>query len=342
MSGNYLGFSQANGDWGPSSGGSPTALAPDALGINPLLSALSGEAERNAAVASLLDIIRTNNQNYNQGQAIMGRGIDTGDVGAGFGNSQPGQSNVTRGNMDLGPQAGVMKTGRDVTNTIGTLARTATGIFGGPVTAMNAIRSNPAFAGTLANVMNVSTLADKVGEFGARGGPAQGGEKAGFGSDRPGSLSQAEVAAQMANAIATNDMGGSKDDAATGGVGTDSSSGNSNSANAGGSTNSGPDSNGMAAGGIVQLANGGKIAVGPGGGLDDLIPTTINGERAAALSDGEFVVPADVVSMMGDGSTNAGARRLYDLVRNIRDHKTGSTQQAGPLPVGDILKRSMR
>jgi hypothetical protein len=97
----------------------------------------------------------------------------------------------------------------------------------------------------------------------------------------------------------------------------------------------------FAAGGLVPLEGGGKVAIGPGGGLDDLIPTSINGRRAAALSDGEFVIPADVVSMMGDGSSNAGARRLYDLVKQVRDAKTGTTRQAGPLPVGDILKRSL-
>ena len=97
----------------------------------------------------------------------------------------------------------------------------------------------------------------------------------------------------------------------------------------------------FAGGGLVPLAGGGKIAVGPGGGLDDLIPTSIEGRRAAALSDGEFVIPADVVSMMGDGSSNAGARRLYDIVRQVRDAKTGTSRQAGPLPVGQILKRSL-
>lgn len=97
----------------------------------------------------------------------------------------------------------------------------------------------------------------------------------------------------------------------------------------------------FAQGGLVPLAGGGKIAIGPGGGLDDLIPTTIGGSRAAALSDGEFVIPADVVSMMGDGSSNAGARRLYDLVKQIREVKTGTETQARPLPVGDILKRTL-
>jgi hypothetical protein len=103
-----------------------------------------------------------------------------------------------------------------------------------------------------------------------------------------------------------------------------------------------PDIEGYARGGIIPLPGGGKIAKGPGGGLDDLIPTTIDGRRAAALSDGEFVIPADVVSMMGDGSTNAGSKRLYDLVRQVRQHKTGTTRQAGPLQVGKILERTMR
>lgn len=98
----------------------------------------------------------------------------------------------------------------------------------------------------------------------------------------------------------------------------------------------------FARGGIIPLPGGGKIARGPGGGLDDLIPTSIDGKRAAALSDGEFVIPADVVSMMGDGSSNAGAKRLYDLVRQIRQDKTGTSRQAGPLQVGKILERTMR
>lgn len=91
---------------------------------------------------------------------------------------------------------------------------------------------------------------------------------------------------------------------------------------------------------VIPLAGGGKVAMGPGGGLDDLIPTTINGRQAAALSDGEFVFPADVVSMMGDGSTNEGSRRLYDLIKSIREAKTGTSQQAGPLPVAKLLSRA--
>lgn len=66
--------------------------------------------------------------------------------------------------------------------------------------------------------------------------------------------------------------------------------------------------------GVQELAGGGKIVTGPGGGLDDLIPTTIDGRRAARLSDGEFVIPADVVSMFGDGSTRAGSEDRKSVV----------------------------
>lgn len=92
-------------------------------------------------------------------------------------------------------------------------------------------------------------------------------------------------------------------------------------------------------GAVIPLAEGGKIAVGPGNGMDDLIPTTIDGRELAALSDGEFVIPADVVSMMGDGSTKGGAERLYQLVSQIRQAKTGTDAQAEPLQFSDILQR---
>jgi hypothetical protein len=92
-------------------------------------------------------------------------------------------------------------------------------------------------------------------------------------------------------------------------------------------------------GGLIQLAGGGKIAKGLGGGLDDLIPTNIDGRRAARLSDGEFVMPADVVSMLGDGSSDAGSRRLYELVKSIRQTKTGREEQAGPIQFDQMLRR---
>ena len=81
---------------------------------------------------------------------------------------------------------------------------------------------------------------------------------------------------------------------------------------------------GMAAGGISTLggySDGGRLLKGPGDGVSDSIPATIAGNQKAALADGEFVVPARIVSELGNGSTEAGARKLYammDRVQNAR------------------------
>lgn len=83
----------------------------------------------------------------------------------------------------------------------------------------------------------------------------------------------------------------------------------------------------------MMLAGGGAI-IGAGGGLDDLIQTDISGVTPARLSDGEFVIPADVVSAMGDGSTKAGSEVLYDMIKNIRRHKYGRDKQPPSLKSG--------
>lgn len=70
---------------------------------------------------------------------------------------------------------------------------------------------------------------------------------------------------------------------------------------------------------------------GTGGGLADAIPATIEGEQPAALAEGEFVWPADVVSMVGDGSSEAGARVLNRLVEKIREAKQGGKEQSAGL-----------
>jgi hypothetical protein len=82
----------------------------------------------------------------------------------------------------------------------------------------------------------------------------------------------------------------------------------------------------MAQGGIVGYANGGLTA-GPGDGMSDDIPAVIAGEQPAALSPGEFVVPADVVSDMGNGSSRAGARQLYSMMDRVRKARGGSVKQ---------------
>ena len=83
----------------------------------------------------------------------------------------------------------------------------------------------------------------------------------------------------------------------------------------------------FAAGGMAQ--GQGYYLGGPTDGMADLIPATIDGNQPAALSDGEFVIPADVVSHLGNGNSDAGAKQLYSMMDRVRDERTGTTKQ-GP------------
>ena len=87
-----------------------------------------------------------------------------------------------------------------------------------------------------------------------------------------------------------------------------------------------------AGGGIGSLggyAAGGnpRLLKGPGDGMSDNIPATIGGKQPARLADGEFVVPADVVSHLGNGSTDAGAKHLYAMMDKVRTARTGKKSQ---------------
>jgi hypothetical protein len=85
--------------------------------------------------------------------------------------------------------------------------------------------------------------------------------------------------------------------------------------------------------GIVKMAQGGNVSTSPrflsggGDGMSDSIPATINGRQEARLADGEFVVPADVVSHLGNGSSKAGAKRLYSMMDKVRTARTGTKKQ---------------
>jgi hypothetical protein len=79
-------------------------------------------------------------------------------------------------------------------------------------------------------------------------------------------------------------------------------------------------------GGIASFARGGYLD-GPGDGMSDSISATIADKQPARLADGEFVVPADVVSHLGNGSTKAGAQRLYAMMDKVRKARTGTTKQ---------------
>ena len=78
---------------------------------------------------------------------------------------------------------------------------------------------------------------------------------------------------------------------------------------------------------IAQYAKGGitgRFLKGPGDGVSDSIPATINGKHPAALADGEFVVPARIVSELGNGSSQAGARKLQAMVDRINKSRAAS------------------
>ena len=66
---------------------------------------------------------------------------------------------------------------------------------------------------------------------------------------------------------------------------------------------------------------------GQGDGMSDSIPATIEGKQPARLADGEFVVPADVVSHIGNGSSKAGSKRLYKMLDKVRQARTGTKKQ---------------
>ena len=71
-------------------------------------------------------------------------------------------------------------------------------------------------------------------------------------------------------------------------------------------------------------SDGGRLLRGPGDGVSDSIPATIGGKRPARLADGEFVVPARIVSELGNGSTEAGARKLYAMMDRVQKARRGT------------------
>jgi hypothetical protein len=82
----------------------------------------------------------------------------------------------------------------------------------------------------------------------------------------------------------------------------------------------------------VQYAKGGNVdspryLQGETDGMADKIPARIGRDQPAALSHGEFVVPADVVSHLGNGNSDAGAKKLYSMMDKIRQARTGTKKQ---------------
>jgi hypothetical protein len=101
-----------------------------------------------------------------------------------------------------------------------------------------------------------------------------------------------------------------------------------------------------AEGGIAEYSLGGyaaggnpRLLKGPGDGMSDDIPATIANKQPARLADGEFVVPADVVSHLGNGSTDAGAKHLYTMMDKVRKARTGSKKQGKQIKPAKFMPR---
>ena len=90
---------------------------------------------------------------------------------------------------------------------------------------------------------------------------------------------------------------------------------------------------GYAMGGhLGGYSDGGQLLRGPGDGVSDDIPAQIGQRQPARLADGEFVVPARIVSELGNGSTDAGAKRLYAMMDRIQKNR-GKTVGKGKVAV---------
>ena len=90
----------------------------------------------------------------------------------------------------------------------------------------------------------------------------------------------------------------------------------------------------MAAGGV---ADAGRYLQGKTDGMADEIETSIDGEQPALLSHGEFVIPADVVSHLGNGNSEAGAEKLYSMMDKIREARTGTKEQGKEINADKFL-----
>jgi hypothetical protein len=101
-----------------------------------------------------------------------------------------------------------------------------------------------------------------------------------------------------------------------------------------------------ASGGIMEANLGGyaaggnpRLLKGPGDGMSDNIPAVIGRRQPARLADGEFVVPADVVSHLGNGSTDAGAKKLHGMMDNVRKARTGKKKQAPAVKTNKFIPK---
>ena len=92
----------------------------------------------------------------------------------------------------------------------------------------------------------------------------------------------------------------------------------------------------LRSGGIATMAQG-RYLNGATDGMADKVPANIDGMQEARLSDGEFVIPADVVGHLGNGNSNSGAEQLYSMMDRVRKARTGNTQQGKQINSSNML-----
>ena len=141
------------------------------------------------------------------------------------------------------------------------------------------------------------------------------------------------------------DAGGYGGDAGgdAGGGGGDGGGGGGGGDGGGGGEANGGLMHAYAAGGGYNLgdySDGGRLLRGPGDGVSDSIPATIGKKQPARLADGEFVVPARIVSELGNGSTEAGARKLYAMINRIQSAR-GKTVGKGKVAKNSRAERHL-
>jgi len=88
---------------------------------------------------------------------------------------------------------------------------------------------------------------------------------------------------------------------------------------------------------VVPNAQTEGVIRGQGGGMDDMVNGMIGTEQPVAVSPGEYIVPADVVSGLGDGSTDGGVQELDGMLDRVRQTRTGTTVQPAPMRTGGVL-----
>lgn len=92
----------------------------------------------------------------------------------------------------------------------------------------------------------------------------------------------------------------------------------------------------MAGGGILAMSKG-RYLNGSTDGMADKVPARIDNGQEARLSDGEFVIPADVVSHLGNGNSDAGAKALHAMMDRVRKERTGNKKQGKQITATKML-----